>query len=128
MDRNKVLVRVKGLSETQAKKLRQQKCQDRGLNTGPPECQVRFSLLLSQLSYPGSLIQYFHSPSCTTARVDGTISPKCIIFTYFFLLHTSRHHDATPSDSPLSVSRTTRSRRSASFTCSSSKRLNDART
>ena len=39
------------------------KCQDRGLNTGPPECSIAvettpllrgFSLLLSQLSYPGN--------------------------------------------------------------------------
>ena len=38
------------------KKWRKKKCQDRGLNTGPSEhvtSRDHFSLLLSQLSYPG---------------------------------------------------------------------------
>jgi hypothetical protein len=30
-----------------------QKCQERGLNTRPSEGSMSFSLLLSQLSYPG---------------------------------------------------------------------------
>ena len=108
--------------------LQQQKCQDRGLNTGPPECHLRFSLLLSQLSYPGSPDQCFNPRNCTTFALLGDFE-QCIINSfYFFLGRTSLPYEAIPSDSPLSVSRTTRSRRSASFTCSSSKRLNDART